>query len=1166
MLYSWRSLLYRLLIIAAGIGWLIWSLRQTHPPIDWEVVGIFLLLSAFVKRAGFRIATDVTHSLVNMVDVAALLVLGPAGGAIVASISSILNLQFSILFRRPQRRWYDMIDLPLFDGGIKALLALAGGNYYLQMGGVLEPTGLTTAMLLPLVVLYLFWFSLDHLLWGWLFLVSGGVRRAREFIQQITTTSLVVELAPLPFSIVLAVSWVIFDPLLRSLLMIGAVILALVVRGFALSLGRAESRVSTVMLLNRFAQATLLAQLDEEKLAELLYDYAPRILPNARFELVLLEGNDHARPILPSPEQESRLLPFIPLIAPILRERPRGRLLSTLTAEALAEEAERTAAERPNRGGVLLIPLVASDALLGILMVEGRGRKALTLDDGRSVSIMATQAAVALQNARSFRREQWRARQLHAIAQVSRLVASVIKLDDLLWEVVELLRATFGYYHVQIYLVAPDANEVVFRAGSGEAGQKLAKLPMHLEIGREGIIGWVAGMGEPLLVSDVSQDSRYIPDLFHLLPNTRMELAVPLKVEERVLGVLDVQSDCFGGLDDEDLFTLTTLGDQLAIAIEEAQLVVAQREAAWVSSGLLKFAEALNPLFELPVVLETITRIMPRLVGGDVTAIYRWHAEDRTFEGVASFGLASELAPLLVGHRIAPDDFPLLARAREENQLVPVERVSRSRLVSGPLAQAGLMGLIALPMQSQGEFVGVLLLGYRSSLPRLSDRRRALVSGIAQQAAVSIQAATLIAQRDEEAAITGDLLQVAELIASRSDLKQILELVTRVTVRVAQVDRCVVYLWDEEKGVLEPAEAHGFSPQVEAAWLETTLRAEEMASFVVLWDASDPILLGDGARHPLGCKALQTLFNGCPIAAMPLRAHNAFFGLLLVDQPPGTTRLSRRLQPVLTGIARQLSVALENSLLYDEALENTRRTQELILARQIQSALLPDGAPEVPGYDMAGYWRPAREVAGDFYDFLELSEGRHAFSIADVADKGIGAALFMVLARTALRESLWSEEEVGRALERANALLSADVRNGMFLTAFLGLLTPATGRVQAANAGHIPPVIYRAADGSLSSPIQRNLPLGVLPDTRYTTIDLLLGLGDVMVLVTDGIMDTMNHDHELYGLERLSELVYDHRDDDARGIVNAILDAAIAHAQGEPFDDDLTIIVIRRAG
>ncbi|MBA3532144.1 MAG: SpoIIE family protein phosphatase, partial [Ardenticatenales bacterium] len=350
----------------------------------------------------------------------------------------------------------------------------------------------------------------------------------------------------------------------------------------------------------------------------------------------------------------------------------------------------------------------------------------------------------------------------------------------------------------------------------------------------------------------------------------------------------------------------------------------------------------------------------------------------------------------------------------------------------------------------------------------------------------------------------------------------------------------------------------------EVAWRETTLPAHELGSLVVLWDSSEPMVLGNGGAHPLGCEALHTLFEAETLVATPLRAREAFLGLLLVNLNRTPPRLTKALRDVLTGIARQLSVALENSTLYKEALENERRSQELILARQIQTALLPEKAPDLPGYDMAGYWRPAREVAGDFYDFLHLSQGRLAFSIADVADKGIGAALFMVLTRSALRESLWVEKDPGRALTRMNALIADDVRNGMFLTIFLGILSPESGRLQAANAGHLPPLVYRASTDSLSSTVRRNMPVGIMPDTRYDTIDLVLEAGDLMVLITDGIMDTMNPKGELYGLQRLSTLVYEHRHEDAHTLVTMILDAALAHAEGQPFDDDLTIIVLRR--
>ncbi|MGH2542562.1 MAG: SpoIIE family protein phosphatase, partial [Ardenticatenaceae bacterium] len=502
----------------------------------------------------------------------------------------------------------------------------------------------------------------------------------------------------------------------------------------------------------------------------------------------------------------------------------------------------------------------------------------------------------------------------------------------------------------------------------------------------------------------------------------------------------------------------------------------------------------------LPEILATITRLAPALVEVDAAAIYLWNGEEQLFEGVASHGLEERVAQALKGYRLTPEQFPLLSEIKEQQELITIDKAASSRLVPGLVTEyTGEIGLIAVALAARGDFVGVLLLGRYDGLRRLSKRRTMLVFGIAQQAAVAIQAARLFAAQQEEAAITSDLLKVAEMIAGRTAIAEVLELVTRLTVTMAEVKHCVVYLWDGERDALLPAEAFGFSPEVDAAWREAPLAARDVGCLTLLWDATEPLLLGEGG-HPIGCPALEALFEGKTLAAMPLRAHGGFMGVLIVDLLRPRQRLDPRLRTTLTGIARQLSVTLEHEILHEEVLENERRSQELAFARRIQSALLPDRAPELPGYDIAGYWRPAREVAGDFYDYLRLSQGRVAFSIADVADKGMGAALFMVLTRTALRESLWSEEEAGRALGRTNAIISEDVRGGMFLTLFLAILSPESGHFQAANAGHLPPIHYRAEKDALSTVARRNLPVGINSDTAYDSFEFFLEPGDMLVL------------------------------------------------------------------
>ncbi len=160
----------------------------------------------------------------------------------------------------------------------------------------------------------------------------------------------------------------------------------------------------------------------------------------------------------------------------------------------------------------------------------------------------------------------------------------------------ELISLRFDYYHVQIFLVERGSDRALFKASSGHAlSEKWLREGRSARIGVEGIIGWVAQHGEPLLVNDVSQEPRYIPDDPRLLPDTRAELAVPLRIEDEVIGVLDVQSTVRGAFGPNDLFILSTLADQVAVAINSARAYEAQREEAWVTTVLLQVKRPARP-------------------------------------------------------------------------------------------------------------------------------------------------------------------------------------------------------------------------------------------------------------------------------------------------------------------------------------------------------------------------------------------------------------------------------------------------------------------------------------------------------------------------------------------------------------------------------------------
>jgi len=212
------------------------------------------------------------------------------------------------------------------------------------------------------------------------------------------------------------------------------------------------------------------------------------------------------------------------------------------------------------------VPLIVKGKAIGFLTIDHKEPGVYDEESAETAQAFASQAAVVIENARLFEEERRRATQLATIGEVSQQIALILDLDELLCRGVDLIRRTFGYYYVYILLVDPDSDEIVVKAAASKTGKILED--WRLKISGESINSRVARSGQPLLVNDVSQEPRYY--FVEELQATRAELAVPIKVKDRVIGTLDVQSTELNAFDDSDLFTLQTLAEQFAIAIENA--------------------------------------------------------------------------------------------------------------------------------------------------------------------------------------------------------------------------------------------------------------------------------------------------------------------------------------------------------------------------------------------------------------------------------------------------------------------------------------------------------------------------------------------------------------------------------------------------------------------
>ena len=969
---------------------------------DWHVLGthfipfvFFVVLSLFLKRAGFHAAPEVTHSLVGIVDLAAVFIFGPILGAWVAATSGFAYL-FLNAWRRENRTFLSLIEMPVFNAGLKIGMAYASTHVYTLFGGKFAPETFTLLTMPAVFGASLTWFVIDHLGWATLEFWRGGQTAVINFFRTVLRYSLLVELLPLPFAIAIAVAYVDASTELFLFMAAGLVGTAMMVQRYADTSARLERRSSDLAVLNQFGLALSEAGFEAERVIDLLFEHTQRIARADLYRVELFERETRALLALEANAQTSThpytVLERAPLHNYFFAHREAVRI-NDLSATPLPFQLEL-----PELGGLvarssLIVPMFASDDLIGAMALLSTRPHAFFAIQARNLFSMGAQAAVAIQNARLYASERKRAGQLATVSEVSRQVASFLDLDELLLKMVALVRERFGYTHVHIFTVDRDAGYVMFRASTHPRGIEWREHSIGYRIGLEGLVGWVAATGKPLVVNDVSKEPRFAPYPDKAADETKSEIVVPMTVGNDVTGVLDVESNQLNAFDDEDLFILKTLAAQLAVAVEDARLYNSQREEAYYLNVLLQVSQNLSAITDLDEGLETIVRITPLLVG---------------------------------------------------------------------------------------------------------------------------------------------------------------------------VERCAILLYRGAEQKFLPAKEYGLTPQLRDEFFKLEFRTDGEFAFAQLFREHAPLLIQDAPSSPLLPRDLIETFSIRSLLMVPLSTRGEMVGLMMVDQGNRATQFSQHEIDVIMGIANQAAVTIEGAQLTRAAEEKKRMDYELQLARQIQTSFLPESCPVLPGYEICSLWQTAREVSGDFYDFVEMQGGRLAITIADVSDKGMAAAMFMALSRTILRTMTIGKPSVRDAVERANDVIIADARSDMFVTVFQAQLDPHEHTFTYVNAGHNAPFLYRAAKQELTTLKGHGIALGVFPDITLEEYTNHLAPNDILLMYTDGVTDAINAREEEFGAERLADLVVANAHMNPDQLIEEIK-RALADFAGEGVHfDDVTMVVIKR--
>jgi serine phosphatase RsbU (regulator of sigma subunit) len=417
------------------------------------------------------------------------------------------------------------------------------------------------------------------------------------------------------------------------------------------------------------------------------------------------------------------------------------------------------------------------------------------------------------------------------------------------------------------------------------------------------------------------------------------------------------------------------------------------------------------------------------------------------------------------------------------------------------------------------------------------------------------------------------LLQVAQAVVSLNDLDEILGTIVRVVPILVGVKRVILYYWDAGREVFHPTHSYGFEDEIVGA-----LTGQDLAigDFPLLDSARDSNSL---LVHPVTDNAPQDWIHftkswqredeemvRCSdplLYAVPLSVKADVFGILLLQETPGGRRFRTRRLEIITGIAQQAALAIQDDRLQKEMMARERLETEVQLARQIQQTFIPESLPRHPDWDLAARWKTARQVGGDFYDVMQFPDDKLGLFIADVADKGMPAALFMALTRTLVRAAVIETPSPSEALQRVNELLLPDTKQGMFVTAVYAVLDLKTGELTYANAGHNPP-LWLKTSGEIERLTRTGIALGATENGTMSQRTIQLDPGESILFYTDGLTEEFSPDGDPFGEKRLMDSLRSASSSSIDLMLDAIESGLDAFVGSVPLTDDLTMLAVRR--
>ncbi len=335
-----------------------------------------------------------------------------------------------------------------------------------------------------------------------------------------------------------------------------------------------------------------------------------------------------------------------------------------------------------------------------------------------------------------------------------------------------------------------------------------------------------------------------------------------------------------------------------------------------------------------------------------------------------------------------------------------------------------------------------------------------------------------------------------------------------------------------------------------------------------VWQAGQAVCLNEFSEATELAKLRGSAFGSVSVMAAALRYGDQDMGVLALANGPMGAPFSQADFVVFKSIAEQSAFALYNAIIYSMANEKKRLDHDLEIARDIQRILLPSEAPAINGFQISGINVPARQVSGDYFDYIDVDKDRLGVAIADVSGKGVPASLIMAICRSVLRAEAARNPSPADVLRKVNRQLYPDVKEDMFISMAYLILDHHHDGVTLARAGHDAPLWYQRQSQTVTAVKSPGMVVGIDSGSVFDrlTVDFAVPLerNDCLVLYTDGVTETLNSEGDEFGVDRMMQSVRASADDGAQAIVKRIIEDVREFTGSVPQNDDMTLIAIRK--